>query len=338
MEDTLGKRIVRYRKQMGMTQDQLAERLGVTAQAVSKWENDQSCPDITTLPKLAAIFETTTDTLLGISPELPVREATVEEPKTAKEGVHIQHGNWEFKYDNSRTNTIFLAALALTVGTLYLISNIFHFGIGLWDIVWPSSLLVFGIRGIGRKFSFFSLGIAAFGAYILASHFLLIQLQLNSGIIISMILLLMGGAILMDALRKPKKPKFQFHYHGNTGDSNLKHNYECSDDQFEFSGAFGDFYQRVELSRLSRGEDNTSFGDFTVDLSDISSVDDDCKIEANISFGNLLLRIPKQFRISNSSNASFATVEFEGNCDPEPAGVIKLEANVSFGQIMVKYI
>ena len=75
-----------------------------------------------------------------------------------------------------------------------------------------------------------------------------------------------------------------------------------------------------------------------VDLSDISSVDDDCKIEANISFGNLLLRIPKQFRISNSSNASFATVEFEGNCDPEPAGVIKLEANVSFGQIMVKYI
>lgn len=42
MEQTLGKRIVHYRKQLGLTQDQLAERLGVTAQAVSKWENEVS--------------------------------------------------------------------------------------------------------------------------------------------------------------------------------------------------------------------------------------------------------------------------------------------------------
>ena len=338
MEETLGKRIVRHRKQMGLTQDQLAERLGVTAQAVSKWENDQSCPDITTLPKLAEIFETTTDALLGIAPEPPVREATVEEHEVNNEGVHIQHGNWEFKYDNSRSFSIYLAVLALTVGTLYLISNLFHLEIGLWDIIWPSSLLVFGIRGLWPKLSFFSLGIAGFGGYVLASRFLSIHLQLNSGIIISVILLLIGGAMLMDALRKPKKPKFQFNYHGNTGDSNFKHTYECSDDQFEFNGAFGDFFQKVELSQLSHGEINTSFGDFTVDLSSICSVDDDCEIEANTSFGNLLLRVPKQFRISSSSNVSFATVEFEGNCDPEPAGVIKLEANVSFGQIMVTYI
>ena len=67
MEETLGKRIVRHRKGLGLTQDQLAEQLGITAQAVSKWENDQSCPDITTLPRLAAIFGTSTDALLGTS-------------------------------------------------------------------------------------------------------------------------------------------------------------------------------------------------------------------------------------------------------------------------------
>ena len=50
MEQTLGKRIEENRKKLGLTQDQLAEKLGVTAQAVSKWENDQSCPDITMLP------------------------------------------------------------------------------------------------------------------------------------------------------------------------------------------------------------------------------------------------------------------------------------------------
>ena len=65
MEQTLGKRIIEHRKALGLTQDQLAEKLGVTAQAVSKWENDQSCPDITMLPKLAEIFGTTTDALLG---------------------------------------------------------------------------------------------------------------------------------------------------------------------------------------------------------------------------------------------------------------------------------
>lgn len=56
MEETLGKRIVFHRKRLGLTQDALAELMGVTAQAVSKWENDQSCPDIGALPKLAEIF------------------------------------------------------------------------------------------------------------------------------------------------------------------------------------------------------------------------------------------------------------------------------------------
>ena len=74
MEQTLGKRIIENRKRLGLTQDRLAEQLGVTAQAVSKWENDQSCPDITMLPKLAEIFGISTDELLGIK---KVHEAEV---------------------------------------------------------------------------------------------------------------------------------------------------------------------------------------------------------------------------------------------------------------------
>ena len=42
MEETLGKRIAAYRKALGLTQDALAEQLGITAQAVSKWENGVS--------------------------------------------------------------------------------------------------------------------------------------------------------------------------------------------------------------------------------------------------------------------------------------------------------
>ena len=62
--DTLGKRIAALRKEKGMTQEELAEKLGVSPQAISKWENEQSCPDISLLPRLAAIFGVTTDLLL----------------------------------------------------------------------------------------------------------------------------------------------------------------------------------------------------------------------------------------------------------------------------------
>ena len=88
MEQTLGKRIVLNRKRMHMTQDQLAEKLGVTAQAVSKWENDQSCPDIATLPKLAQIFGITVDELLGTR-QMPAREAEVVEDRDGN-GLHVR--------------------------------------------------------------------------------------------------------------------------------------------------------------------------------------------------------------------------------------------------------
>ena len=51
--DTIGKRIAAYRKKKNIKQDELAEMLGVSPQAVSKWENDVSCPDISLLPALS---------------------------------------------------------------------------------------------------------------------------------------------------------------------------------------------------------------------------------------------------------------------------------------------
>lgn len=63
--ETIGKRISEYRKNKGLKQDELAEMLLVSPQAVSKWENDLSCPDISLLPKLAKILETTVDELLS---------------------------------------------------------------------------------------------------------------------------------------------------------------------------------------------------------------------------------------------------------------------------------
>ena len=68
-QGTLGKRIMALRKAKGWTQEQLAAQLGISAQAVSKWENDVSCPDISTLPALAALLGVRVDTLLGVPVE-----------------------------------------------------------------------------------------------------------------------------------------------------------------------------------------------------------------------------------------------------------------------------
>ena len=62
--ETIGKRIARYRKDKHMTQEELAGKMGVSAQAVSKWETDTSCPDITALPQLCKILGITADELL----------------------------------------------------------------------------------------------------------------------------------------------------------------------------------------------------------------------------------------------------------------------------------
>ena len=48
-----------------MTQEELAAKLAVSAQAVSKWENDITCPDVMTLPKLAELLGITVDELLS---------------------------------------------------------------------------------------------------------------------------------------------------------------------------------------------------------------------------------------------------------------------------------
>ena len=79
MNDTLGTNIMRLRKEAGMTQEQLANALGISYQAVSKWENGVSCPDISTLPLLADLFSVSIDSLFGR--ETAALTVVQEEPK-----------------------------------------------------------------------------------------------------------------------------------------------------------------------------------------------------------------------------------------------------------------
>ena len=66
----IGKCIVQKRREKGITQEKLAEYLGVTKASVSKWESGLSYPDILMLPELATYFNVSVDELLGYSPQL----------------------------------------------------------------------------------------------------------------------------------------------------------------------------------------------------------------------------------------------------------------------------
>lgn len=94
-KQTLGMMISSLRKEKGMTQLELAEKMGVTDKAVSKWERDLSFPDINSIPKLAEIFEISVDDLMQVKTETKenVSKNKVDEiVDTALKGIGMAMG------------------------------------------------------------------------------------------------------------------------------------------------------------------------------------------------------------------------------------------------------
>ena len=66
---TIGNKIKELRRSKGMSQKDIADKLGVTSQAVSKWENDSQLPEMTMLPDIASLFGIQIDDLFEYSTE-----------------------------------------------------------------------------------------------------------------------------------------------------------------------------------------------------------------------------------------------------------------------------
>lgn len=96
----LGQRIAALRKAKGMTQLEVAQKLGVTNQAVSKWESDQCCPDIMLLPRLADCFGIRIDALFGreesSAPAMTVRGLPWEDDGNLRAVCYVGHNMVEW--------------------------------------------------------------------------------------------------------------------------------------------------------------------------------------------------------------------------------------------------
>jgi len=337
MDQTLGKRIAANRKKLGLTQEQLAEKLGVTAQAVSKWENDQSCPDISMLPRLAQVFGISTDALLGCAEaESIVHEAQVVE-EDEPEGLHIQSDNWNFSISNGKRGAIGTAIFVIVVGVLYFLAQILNWDVNFWQILWPTALLVFGLLGISKKFAFVPLVCSLIGGFFLIDKLHPMGLDIKSGYIWAILIVLFGISLLADALRKKKGPHFSFHPNTNRHNAKKSH-YEPGEDSFTYSASFGETVEYIELPVLRYGDVSTSFGEYRIDLSGVESVAENCTIDANCSFGELVFLVPRKYHVKPDCSTAFASVSIDGQPDPQPAGIIYINASVSFGEICVEYI
>lgn len=107
MRETLNERIRKLRREKGLTQLQLSEQLNVTDKAVSKWEVGEGNPDISLLPKIAEIFDVTTDYLLtGV---LPTESISIEDMDEDKRAIYlVQRDDVDnfIKFDYYRQNAL----------------------------------------------------------------------------------------------------------------------------------------------------------------------------------------------------------------------------------------
>lgn len=336
MEQTLGKRIATHRKRLGLTQDALAEKLGITAQAVSKWENDLSCPDISVLPRLASIFGISTDELLGSEPKQKVHAAEVVDEHA--HGLHVEHedGKWEFHWDSGLRGRLLFPLWVLLLGILLLADNTLGLGVGFWGLAWPSWLLMMGLFSF-KWFSLTGLGFTLVGGYFLADHLGLLPFTLTGKVIWPALVILFGLSLLVDVFRKSRKPKFTVTTK-NSDSKKSKWEFHNDGSGFSCEMSFGDRSFPVSVPVLHHGDAECNFGTLTVDLTGCSTVSDDCRINAECAFGELRFLVPRRFAVRCDEDGSFASVSFNGHPDAEPTGQIFLDADVNFGKIKIEYI
>lgn len=90
MDISIGKRIKDLRKEKHMTQERLAELIGISFQAISKWENGIALPDITLVPRLAQIFGVTTDALFAYN-QKEIRDEIEQCVNDARKYIENEH-------------------------------------------------------------------------------------------------------------------------------------------------------------------------------------------------------------------------------------------------------
>lgn len=337
----MGKRISSLRKQCGLTQDQLAARVGVTAQAVSKWENDISCPDISILAKLAETLGVTTDELLGVKPVEP-RVVVVESDKKRSSGAKKQQ-SFTFRWDGGKRSAIFLGLLVALVGLALLLERLglwpFAGQLSFWGIVWPATLLGLGVAWMCERFSLFNLALAALGLYYLLFNLGAVTYELTWSVIWPALLILFGLSLLLDQFLPKRRKKCGVHCTNEDGEEH-EPVIDYSDDEgfVNFDCSFADANQVVSVEEFVGGDVDISFGKATIDLTGCKRFVAGARLKVDVSFGSGVILLPRTVRLDPSMDRAFGSSTVTGEPLPDAVETLQLRGDVSFGSLVLRYV
>ena len=182
----IGANIARLRKQCGMTQAELAERINYSDKAVSKWERAESMPDVLTLMQLAEQFGTDMNELLGVSCAAPIQTAAPEPESPAEpepSGSTIPEKLIRYKADKNVIQL--LSSILVWVVALFLHMILDEFGVkNLWMLyvvaVPANAIVLLSLRSAWRLYGF---------------NRLLISIIMWSALVIIYLLLLLLGHV-----------------------------------------------------------------------------------------------------------------------------------------------
>lgn len=334
-QQTMGKRIMTLRKDKGLTQEQLAELVGVSAQAVSKWENDASCPDISILPTLAEVLNVSTDELLGIKPVEP-RVIVVE--KAGKDGTAQSESAGVHFSDSGKRGGIFFALLVILLGLAFLLNKTGVMPFDVWSIVWPAVVLGCGVAWCVNYFSPFALGVGLLGLYFLLFNLGSITYVLTWSVIWPILLILLGLTILLDKVWPNRGKKWKGCGCFRDGEHAPVSAYSESAGYIRYDCAFSEENRKAAGDHFSGGNIDISFGKSVLDLTGITQVTNNAMLDVDVSFGAFELLVPRTIRIQLVSDKSFGSIQIRGDAQPDAVDVIRLEGDVSFGSMLVRYI
>lgn len=151
MDGKITERLIKLRKEHNLSQEQLADELGVSRQAVSKWERGEASPDTDNLIALARLYGTSLDSLLFDKPDEALREEELENKALSLSEIKEKLENGEEvvvggeihkQYDRSHMDTV----EGVVAGVTVLVCCIVFFLLGgIWNLWHPGWIVFFAI-------------------------------------------------------------------------------------------------------------------------------------------------------------------------------------------------
>ena len=148
-----GENVSYYRKQLGLTQDELAEKMFVSRQTISRWETDAVLPDVETVIRLCELFQCSMDILVRgyaeesmEAPKEEKREAETSDDKSEKSANEEEPSPTKKRFDPSDFNEIFCPVVMLLALLLFLTLG-FYTGSWHW-FIFIIGLLLCGISSV----------------------------------------------------------------------------------------------------------------------------------------------------------------------------------------------